>query len=79
MRLPSGAGALRAWPFLTMALLMFGLGINLISNEESKSEAGEALFILGAVLIGAWVALLAGGNVSEAVRGWKEPDDDPDG
>jgi len=41
------------------AVMAFVFGIGLLAGAEARNGAGEALIVIGAVLVGAWVALLA--------------------
>jgi len=46
-------------PLLMGAVIAFTAGIGLLAGSEARNGAGEALVVLGAVLCGAWIALLS--------------------
>jgi hypothetical protein len=66
---------LRPWPFLGTAVVCFSTGTALLSSEEGRTAAGEALIIMGIILIGSWITMLAAQSPMEAVRGWRERED----
>jgi hypothetical protein len=76
-RTPS-PNSLRPWPFLATALVCFSTGTALLSSEEGRTAAGEALIIMGIILIGSWVTMLAAQSPMQAVRGWREREDTHD-
>lgn len=71
-------GNLRPWPFITAAIVCFTSGTALIS-EEGRTAAGEALIIMGIILLGSWITLVAAQSPIEAVRGWRHKDDEESG
>ena len=73
----------KPWPFVGAAIVCFTSGTALLSSEEGRTAAGEALIIMGILLIGSWIVLLSAQSPIEAVRGWREiekehKDDEPE-
>jgi hypothetical protein len=66
----------RPWPFIGAAVVCFTSGTALLSTEEGRTAAGEALIIMGILLIGSWIVLLSAQSPIEAVRGWREIEKD---
>ena len=70
------SGSLRPWPFLGAAVVFITAGTGLIS-DDGRTAAGEALIILGIVLVSSWIVLMAAQSPMDAVRGWRDADPDP--
>lgn len=51
--------AARHWPLLVGAVSAWTIGITLATTTEARSGALEALLVVGSVLVGAWIAMLA--------------------
>jgi hypothetical protein len=61
------------WPLLIAAVVCIGAGMSFDVAANDTEETRAYLLALGAVLLGAWVALLAAHDYRGA-----EPDDTPD-
>jgi hypothetical protein len=55
-----GYGWLRPWPLLVASVAAFLGAIRLLLNTASLEAVAFALVAVGAVCLGAWIALLAG-------------------
>jgi hypothetical protein len=65
-------GWLRPWPLLLGALAAVAAGTRLLNSPDGRELAAASLLTIGAVLIGAWICLLAAHDYSG-----REPDDPP--
>jgi len=59
-RPPTPLEVLRAWPLLVAAILLIGAAVSLLVYAGLGALGmGVAVLVLGAVCLGAWLALLA--------------------
>jgi hypothetical protein len=73
MRKPDSSG-LRPWPLALLAIVMVTSGTALLSGDESRNATGEALVVMGGLIIGAWLAMTAASLGGKTVRGWSDKD-----
>jgi hypothetical protein len=66
---------LRPWPLLIAAVATFVAGSRLLVSDDARQLAAAALIVIGAVCVGAWIAMLAGHDYP----GYDPPDIDPPG
>ena len=62
-----------SWPLLLGALAVFMIAVG-VGHTDSHTATVEAMVVIGSVLIGAWIALLARSGYS----GLADTDDDDD-
>ena len=53
---------LRSWPLLIAALAAIVAGTRLLASTSGRELAAVAILTIGAVLVGAWISLLASHN-----------------
>ena len=66
--------SLRPWPLALLAIVLVTSGTALLGSEEARTATGEALVVMGAVTIGAWLAMTAAHLGGKVVSGFSEKD-----
>lgn len=67
---------LAPWPLAMAAALAWSSAVALLSSVTARDSAGEALLVIGSVLVGAWIALLARAGYNGLERRDEDSDED---